>query len=140
MTTIKIISLEDTGLVLQKIYSSEINLKLTPFWDAGWDAHVGNDMSGWEPIKLIGYDATKINEVVSVAASFICEQYPDSAFKSWFSEFVSEKPSLEACARPLIEYLNDNHHPHCKVIVTTDNAEVVEGVKTTGLIEDYIKD
>lgn len=48
--------------------------------------------------------------------------------------------NFESSARPLIKYLNDHHHPHSKVIVTCANAEVVEGVKITGPIEDYFKD
>lgn len=34
---------------------------------------------------------------------------------------------LEVAARPLIQYLNENHHPHTKVIVDPTSAEVVEG-------------
>lgn len=46
---------------------------------------------------------------------------------------------LEA-AKPLIKYLNDNHHPHCSVIVTQTSAELLEGIKHTGEIFDFVKD
>jgi hypothetical protein len=38
--------------------------------------------------------------------------------------------SLEEAAKPLIKFLNENWHPHCRVIVTRIGAEVVEGVCT----------
>ena len=28
----------------------------------------------------------------------------------------------------IIKFLNDNCHPHCKIIITTDSAELVEGI------------
>ena len=28
----------------------------------------------------------------------------------------------------IIKFLNDNYHPHCKIIITTDSAELVEGI------------
>jgi hypothetical protein len=30
---------------------------------------------------------------------------------------------------PLIEYLNDNYHPHAQIIIDCNSAEIVEGVK-----------
>lgn len=33
---------------------------------------------------------------------------------------------FEVAAEPLIKWLNDNCHPHCKVIVENDSAELVE--------------
>ena len=46
---------------------------------------------------------------------------------------------LEKAARPLIKYLNENHHPHVTVIVKNDRAELFEGLKSVK-VEDYIKD
>lgn len=39
----------------------------------------------------------------------------------------------------LIKFLNNNFHPHAKIIITTNNAELVEGVmnhKTNRYIND----
>jgi hypothetical protein len=47
--------------------------------------------------------------------------------------------SLETVARPLIQWLNENMHPHTTVIVTQTSAEVVEGCLYF-LTEDYLKD
>lgn len=43
-------------------------------------------------------------------------------------------------ALPLIKYLCENHHPHVSVIVTPTGAQLLEGLKSTGEILDYIKD
>ena len=36
--------------------------------------------------------------------------------------------SLTAASRPLIEWLNENCHPHCEVNVTTTGATATEGL------------
>ena len=41
---------------------------------------------------------------------------------------MNELEELLEAAKPLIKYLNDNHHPHCMVIVGCNSAELVEGV------------
>lgn len=45
---------------------------------------------------------------------------------------------LEA-AKPLIKWLNDNCHPHTKIIVEADSAELVEGVASVKT-DEYILD
>jgi len=53
---------------------------------------------------------------------------------------LKERKAFEEAARPLIKWIAENHHPHVKVIVTPTGAELVEGLRTTGEILDYIKD
>lgn len=43
-------------------------------------------------------------------------------------------------AKVLIKYLAENHHPHTTVIVTSTNAQLLEGVTSTGEITEYLKD
>lgn len=43
--------------------------------------------------------------------------------------YVNPLNEFEFSAKPLIDYLVKNHHPHTKVIVTSDSAELVEGYK-----------
>jgi ABC-type phosphate/phosphonate transport system substrate-binding protein len=45
---------------------------------------------------------------------------------------------LEA-AKPLIKWMNENTHPHCEITVTTNCAELKEGV-TSERTDEYIKD
>lgn len=51
-----------------------------------------------------------------------------------------QRNEFEAVTRPVIEWLNNNCHPHVSVIVTPTNAELLEGVCSTGEILDYVKD
>jgi hypothetical protein len=46
---------------------------------------------------------------------------------------------FEEIIRPIIEWMNDNCHPHTKIIVDCTSAELVEGV-TGFTTEDYLKD
>ena len=47
---------------------------------------------------------------------------------------------FEELARPMIKYLCKNYHPHVTVIITPTSAELLEGLKSVGRIEDYIRD
>ena len=47
---------------------------------------------------------------------------------------------FEKLMRPVMKYLCENHHPHVTIIVTGTNAELLEGIKSTGEITDYIVD
>ena len=46
---------------------------------------------------------------------------------------------MKEAAKPLVMFLNDNCHPHVKVIVEPDGAEIVEGSASVK-IEEFIKD
>lgn len=56
------------------------------------------------------------------------------------AENKKQAASFESAARPLMQWLNENMHPHVTVIVTPTNAELLEGVRSTGQIMDYVKD
>jgi len=51
----------------------------------------------------------------------------------------NNKDLLLEAAKPLIEYLNNNYHPHCKIIVECDSVEVLEGVEVS-VTKEFIKD
>jgi hypothetical protein len=51
---------------------------------------------------------------------------------------MKEDLLLEA-AKPLIEYLNNNYHPHCKIIVECNSVEVLEGLEQS-ITKEFIKD
>lgn len=48
------------------------------------------------------------------------------------------REEFEAIVRPVIEYINNNFHPHVKIIIENDRAEIVEGL-INYLTDDYIK-
>ena len=47
---------------------------------------------------------------------------------------------FEQLARPMMQYLCENHHPYVTVIITPTNAELLEGKISTSQITDYIVD
>lgn len=51
----------------------------------------------------------------------------------------SRREELEELTRPLIKWLNDNYHPHVKLIIDPTSAELLEGC-TSFCTVDYIKD
>ncbi len=50
-----------------------------------------------------------------------------------------QRQEFEKLARPMIEWLNNNCHPHCSVNITQDSAELLEGVCVVNT-KDYILD
>ena len=51
-----------------------------------------------------------------------------------------DQNAFKEAAIPLIKYLCENYHPHVTVIVTPTTAELLEGLKNTGYIDDFIRD
>jgi hypothetical protein len=52
-----------------------------------------------------------------------------------------QRKEFEEIARQMIKFLNDNNcHPHFTAIITPTNADLFEGVCSTGQILDYVKD
>jgi len=44
---------------------------------------------------------------------------------------------FEELVRPVIQFLDKNFHPHVKIIIENDHAEIVEGI--TGFTAEYKK-
>lgn len=56
---------------------------------------------------------------------------------------LEESSEFEEIARVMMKHLGtrtDIYHPHMKVIIESDRAELVEGVKSTGINFEYIQD
>lgn len=51
---------------------------------------------------------------------------------------LTKEQEFEKAAMPLMEYLALNHHPHMSVIVTSTNAELLEGQMTAARMEEYL--
>lgn len=47
---------------------------------------------------------------------------------------------FEQLARPMMQYLCENYHPHVTVVISPTNAELLEGKMSTGQIIDYVVD
>lgn len=44
--------------------------------------------------------------------------------------------ALREAALPLTQWLNDNCHPHCTILVNSERIELVEGLATAGRLAD----
>ena len=42
--------------------------------------------------------------------------------------FATEEPCFRELAMSLVEYLRKNYHPHTRIIINYDGAEIVEGM------------
>ena len=56
------------------------------------------------------------------------------------SDTQKKMDELRAAADPLLNYLNENYHPHVTVIVTPTSVELVEGIMSIPNILDHVKD
>lgn len=70
-------------------------------------------------------------------ADFLGEQ--EIKLKKILSKDSNDDVFTELC-KPLMKYLSENHHPHTKIILGRNTAELVEVVKCTGIINDYLVD
>ncbi len=42
--------------------------------------------------------------------------------------------------KPIVKYLNENHHPHTTIIITPTGGELMEGIIGSGPITEFITD
>ncbi|EFA5318582.1 hypothetical protein EYX56_04920 [Escherichia coli] len=52
---------------------------------------------------------------------------------------MAEYDQFTASVEAVMKYLADNHHPHTKIIIDSDSAELVEGI-ATHRTDKFIKD
>lgn len=86
-----------------------------------------------------GYNSEKFTNIENVDSVFIMSR------QAWLDMHQDQKdsveqPTFETVSRQVIKFLCDNHHPHVTVIITPTDAQLLEGVKSTGQIMDYVKD
>ena len=81
-----------------------------------------DETAGWYPCRRLVKDRRKENPDPA-----------DAKLRRIRAEFI-------ALSRPLIRFLCDNYHPHVAVIVTSTNAQIMEGLVSTGEIMDYVHD
>lgn len=81
---------KNVGLVLQKIYDSEIHLQMGWLWDGGVEYRLKiNTPYIWDNIPnedVIVGGSDNIAQSVQWIAEEICEMYPGSSFAKWFTK------------------------------------------------------
>jgi ABC-type phosphate/phosphonate transport system substrate-binding protein len=50
-----------------------------------------------------------------------------------------QRVKFEEAAKPLMKFLSDNFNPHVMIIVTSTNAEIVEGLASFNTVE-FVRD
>lgn len=73
---------------LQRIYDSEINVRIQSFWDGGFRVAVGDEMNGLHWPK---WDSCEIKDIIPALQDLIREHYPQSAYaRDWLCHCVGE--------------------------------------------------
>lgn len=75
------------GKVLQKIYDSEIHLRIGWLWDGGFSYSIGttsNDLWRANEAKVWHTLETDIEKAMDMICEHIVEEYPKSAFTKWY--------------------------------------------------------
>ena len=80
-----------TGLILQKIYDSEIHLSIGWMWDGGVDYSVGKDLLYLHDGKVGSTGKTNLNEAVQQIAAEIAGEYPESTFAKWWVRTMTDE-------------------------------------------------
>ena len=66
---------------LQRMYDSEINVRIQCFWDGGWHVAVGDEMNG---LKWPKWDNCELDQVIPALQDLIREHYPNSTYaRDW---------------------------------------------------------
>lgn len=109
------------------VWGYKNNDDLLPSWPKHWDKVICAKM-----------DAKTDFEKMIIAGAFIAadldrRQAAGCGPGKEYDEFTE-------AVRPVMEYLAVHHHPHTTAIVTSTNGQLMEGLKGTGEIMDYIQD
>lgn len=110
--------------LIMQVASKNKNL---PSWPEHWDKKICAQM-----------DAKTDFDKMTIAGAFIAadidrRQRTGCGPGKEFDEFLE-------VVHPVMEYLAKNHHPHTTAIITSTNGQLMEGLKGTGEIMDYIED
>lgn len=114
-------------LAAARLIYSVARISILPKWPDHWDPKICAKMdekTDFEKIVIAG---------AFLAADLDRRMAMGCAPGKPYDEFTQ-------AARPLMEYLATHHHPHCTAIVENNCAQLLEGVKGTGIITDYLKD
>jgi len=82
---------ENTGEILQRLYDSEIHLRIGWMWDGGLEYSVGstsNDIwdSNFNKAEIVYTGKANLADGIEEMANAIAAEYPKSAFAEWWNE------------------------------------------------------
>ncbi len=76
----------DLAAELQKIYDSEINVRISWLWDGGIEVRLGDEMNGFLAEERVGL----VTEIVPWLQEAIAHFFPNSSYAASLSEEVKE--------------------------------------------------
>lgn len=104
-------------------------------------------------LGLDGWDFTEEEYDAALASTEkACHEYYNdvheetpSAFHNHENDTSKEGPQARkdeftAIVRPVMKWLCENHHPHTSIYIDGTNAQLLEGIASTGVITDYVVD
>lgn len=68
----------DLMVVVQELYDSEINSRVSCFWDAGWTVALGDEMNGF--VSEENFENWQLHNAGRWLAEQAIHHYPDSRF------------------------------------------------------------
>jgi hypothetical protein len=77
----------DLAIELQKIYDSELNIRISWLWDAGIDIRLGDEVNGYLAAETVQSTA----EIVPWLQEAIAHFYPESTYAASLSSDVRER-------------------------------------------------
>lgn len=85
----KKVTTKNTGEILQKIYDSEIHLRIGWLWDGGVDYSIGSTSNDiWNPkfnkANIKYTNESNMIKALNIIVKDIIKQYPKSTFVKWF--------------------------------------------------------
>jgi hypothetical protein len=95
------------AIELQKIYDSEINIRIRWFWDAGITVELGDELSGFVAEETV----PSVTDVVPWLQEAIAHFYPTSTYASSLDPEIRERAAQQVFHPPRIGA--SVNCPHC---------------------------
>lgn len=97
----------DLGAELQKIYDSEINVRIGWFWDCGIEVRLGDDVNGYLAAENVG----TVDEIVPWLQEAIAHFYPHSTYAASLDSELRNRAAIRLFQPPKIG--STAICPHC---------------------------
>ena len=88
----------DLAVELQRVYDSEINMRIGWFWDGGVEVRLGDDMNGYDAADTLG----SVRETLPWLQEAIAHFYPDSTYASSLDADVRERAKSRSFEQPRV--------------------------------------
>jgi hypothetical protein len=86
----------DLAVELQKIYDSEINVRISWLWDGGIEVRLGDEVNGFLAEELVG----SVAEILPWLQEAIAHFYPTSSYAASLSSEIGERAATRLFQPP----------------------------------------